>query len=106
MPTAKFLEQSQRPPRIKERFAPVLHFLLMPRFYFDFVDEVGTFIDQDGEEFADPDAAMREAFAALGDAGRDFARRHSVGRLTIRVRDSEGAVIEVSAIFEAKLIKR
>ena len=78
----------------------------MPRFYFDFDDSGGTFIDEDGKEFADLDAAKREAFAALGDAGRDFTRHPSGGHLTIRVRDSEGAILEVSATFEAKLIER
>jgi len=68
----------------------------MPRFYFDFDDDGGTFIDKDGEEFADVDAAKREAMAALGDAARDFCRSSPGGRLAIFVRSDEGLVVHHS----------
>jgi hypothetical protein len=77
----------------------------MPRFYFDFDDHGGTFIDKDGEEFADVDAAKREAMAALGDAARDFWRSSPGGRLAISVRSEEGPIVELSATFEAKSLK-
>jgi hypothetical protein len=74
----------------------------MPRFYFDFDDVGGTFIDKDGEEFADLDAAKREALAALGDAARDFCRSSTGGRLAIFLRSDEGPIFELSATFETK----
>jgi hypothetical protein len=72
-------------------------FQVMPRFYFDFDDDGGTFIDKDGEEFADVDAATRKAMAALGDAARDFCRSSPGGRLAISVRSEEGPIVELSA---------
>jgi hypothetical protein len=78
----------------------------MPRFYFDFHGDDGSTIDDDGVEFLNIDAAREEALVALSDAARDFTRRCSEGRLSIRVRDGEGPVLEVSATFEAKLVKR
>ena len=77
----------------------------MSRFYFDFDDHGGTTIDTDGEEFPDIDAAKREALEALGDAARDFARLGAEDRLSVRIRDAEGAILEVSATFETRLIK-
>jgi hypothetical protein len=80
-------------------------FSVMPRFYFDFDDDGGTFLDKDGEVFADVDAAKREAMAALGDAARDFCRSSPGGCLTIFVRSNEGPIVELSATFEAKSLK-
>jgi hypothetical protein len=77
----------------------------MPRFYFDFDDDGGTFIDRDGVEFADVDAAKREAMAALGDAARDCCRISPGGCLTIFVRRDEGPIVELSATFEAKSLE-
>jgi hypothetical protein len=77
----------------------------MPRFYFDFHDDDGSTIDDDGVEFLDIDGAREEAIVALSDAARDFIRRCSEGRLSIRVRDGEGPVWEVSATFETKPVK-
>ena len=78
----------------------------MPKFYFDFDDDGETFIDKDGEDFADVAAAKREALAALGDAGRDFCRRSTGGRLAIFIRNDEGPIVELSATFEAKPIEK
>ena len=77
----------------------------MSKFYFDFHDDNGTTIDVDGEEFANVEAAKREAWAALGDAGREYARRYAEGRLAIVVRDGRSLILEVSATFEARSIK-
>jgi hypothetical protein len=74
----------------------------MPRFYFDFHEDDGSTIDDDGTEFPNIDAARDEALVALGDAARDFARRHSKGRLSVRVRDGNGPVLEMSATFEER----
>jgi hypothetical protein len=76
----------------------------MPRFYFDF-DNGGSFVDGDGAEFDGVDTARQEALAALGDAIKDHLREHGDGRLTIRLRDAEGAILEVSATIESKSIK-
>jgi hypothetical protein len=80
----------------------------MPRFYFDFDDDGGTVVDNDGDEYPSIEAAKREAFAALGDAAKDYAsaRDPSNQRLIIRLRDKAGAILEVSAAFESKLIRR
>jgi hypothetical protein len=76
----------------------------MPTFYFDFEDDGGTTIDDHGEEFPGLDAAQREASAALAEAAKDCRRSNL--RLTIIVRDAEGPVVEVSATFETKPIRR
>jgi hypothetical protein len=78
----------------------------MPRFYFDFDDDDGTFIDKDGGEFADLAAARREAMASLGEAARDFCRRSPGGRLAIFIRSDEGPIVELSATFETKPLEK
>lgn len=78
----------------------------MPIFYFDIHEESGIVtIDTNGEDFPSIQAAKREALIALGDAARDLARQGGGGRLSIRVRDRSGAVLEVSATFETKQIR-
>lgn len=58
-----------------------------------------------GEEVPTVEAAKREELIALGDAARDFARAGGERRLSIRVRDQTGAILEVSATFEAKRLR-
>ena len=83
------------------------HSTTMQRFYLDFDDgERPATKDDEGEEFADIDAAKREALLALGAAAKDLSRHGSQGRVAIRVRDDEGPVLEVSNTFEAKLIRK
>lgn len=78
----------------------------MPIFYFDIHEEGGEpTIDQNGEELPSVQAARREALTALGDVAKDYARRGGVGRLSICVRDREGAVLEVAATLELKELK-
>jgi hypothetical protein len=75
----------------------------VPRFYFDFYDDDGTGTDEVGEDFPSVEDARKEAMAAIGEAARDFSRNED--RLTIRVRDSSGQVLEVSATFEVKFAR-
>jgi hypothetical protein len=81
----------------------------MPKFYFDFKEDGGTTVDNDGEEFPAIEAARREAFAALNESAKDYyrhARHDSAGwRLAIRIRDDDGAIMEVSATFETRSIR-
>ena len=67
-----------------------------------FLDRLASFA-RDAHEKA---SLQQEALAALGDAAKDYVRHHPHGRLTIRVRDNEGAILEVSAALETKLIRR
>ncbi len=79
----------------------------MPRFYFDFDDGGGgSILDNEGEELPDVDAAQREALAALGNVAREYTRHSADGRVSVRVRDDQGAVLQVSATFETKPIRR
>jgi hypothetical protein len=77
----------------------------MPTFYFDFEDDGGTTIDNDGEELPDVEVAEREASAALLDAVKDFARHRPDGRFAIRLRDDQGLILVVSATFEKKSMR-
>jgi hypothetical protein len=77
----------------------------MPRFYFDFEDG-GLAIDKEGEEFADVDAARKEAVVSVGQYAMDFTHRGTEGRLAVRVRDEQGPVLEVTAVIETRPIRK
>jgi hypothetical protein len=76
----------------------------MPMFYFDFEDDGGTTIDNEGEELPGICEAQRQASAALLDAAKDYQFRRFNERLMITVRDDRGPVASVT--FETKPIKQ
>jgi hypothetical protein len=83
----------------------IRHLHIMPRFYFDFEDG-GLTIDKEGEEFADVDAARKEAVVSVGQYAMDHTHRGAEGRLAVRVRDDQGLVLEVTAIIETRPIRK
>ena len=78
---------------------------LMTRFYFDFRDASGILRDDAGEELPSATIARKEALRIVGQAVQDLTYRHSEGCVVIDVRDGEGPVLRVSAVFETTLLK-
>ena len=77
----------------------------MARYYFDIHDGGGTTVDDTGAELPSPEAARKEALAALGDIARDLALNHAEGRVAIRIRDDgDPPFMEVAVTFEARTV--
>ncbi len=69
----------------------------MPRFYFDFTDQDGLFVDTEGTDLPDPQAAEREATRALTEMAGDWLPDTNSGRLSIFIRDeADRGVLVVS----------
>jgi len=66
----------------------------MPRYYFDYRDDVGLWTDDSGEELSSLEAAERATLAALADAGRDMALAGRQGCVSIQVRDDSGFLLQ------------
>ena len=65
----------------------------MPRYFFDTND--GDMVDEDdvGLEFADHEAARREAIATLPDMARDRLPDGDRRNFSVRIRDEAGTVL-------------
>jgi len=75
----------------------------MPRYYFDFSDENGLVLDDEGMEFRNLDAVREEAARCLADMAWDAARNFTGGPVTqmaVNVRDAEGTVLHARLSFE------
>ena len=77
----------------------------MARFFFDFHDAGGIFVDGAGEELPSAAIARKEALETVGQAVKDLTFHHSDGRVVIEVRDSEGPVLRVSALIETTSLR-
>jgi uncharacterized protein DUF6894 len=63
----------------------------MPRYYFDFHDDVEVSLDQEGTDLADMQAARDEATETLLSLAKDALPPSGKAReLSIRVRDAQG----------------
>jgi hypothetical protein len=63
----------------------------MPRYFFDVAAGDDPFVDNEGSELLDDEAAIREALLFLAERGRDFIpQRHPPTSATLRVRDDSG----------------
>lgn len=76
----------------------------MPHYFFDFLDEGGLALDEEGLELSDLCAARAEAARSLADMALDAIRspasvndRHT---MAIEVRDASGPVIQVTFSLE------
>ncbi|MCC8961485.1 hypothetical protein H8A95_03910 [Bradyrhizobium sp. Pear76] len=79
----------------------------MPRFYFDFLDDGGTSVDETGAEFPSREAAKREALETLGVIARDLGHRHLQGHVAIHVRDDgDPPFLEVAVTLEVKPVSK
>jgi hypothetical protein len=75
----------------------------MPRYYFDFADEKGLLVDDEGMDFQNLEAVQDEAARCLADMARDAARTfkgRSVQQMAVKVRDDEGTVLHARISFE------
>jgi hypothetical protein len=75
----------------------------MPRYYFDLKDSRGIFVDEEGLDLRDLEAAQKEAAQSLGGMARDaVATVNGSGaeQLEIAVRDDDGPVMVVRFSFE------
>ncbi len=77
----------------------------MARFFFDFHDAGGIFVDGAGEELPNAAIARKEALETVGQAIKDLTFHHSDGRVVIEVRDREGPVLRVSALIETTSLR-
>jgi len=62
----------------------------VPRFYFDLREGPRFIPDDEGLEFADLDAAEREAAEAAAEIGRDKLPKGGVRDVTVEVRNEHG----------------
>jgi hypothetical protein len=66
----------------------------MSRYYFDIHDGEGLFVDEQGMDLVDMDAAIAEARRALADMVRDSLRGQGGSDLSILIRDgADGPVL-------------
>ena len=75
----------------------------MPRYYFDFLDNGGLLVDDEGRELGDIEAVQTEAARSLIDMARDSLLNPTVGsvdQMTIQVRNHAGPVMNVCFRFE------
>ena len=75
----------------------------MPRYYFDFADEKGLLVDDEGMDFQNLEAVQDEAARCLADMTWDAARNfkgRSVQQMAVKVRDDEGTVWHARLSFE------
>jgi hypothetical protein len=79
----------------------------MPRFFFDFVADNTSSIDEEGADLPDVAAAHELAVGALSDAARDAVLEGMTGQtFTIQVRNESGPVLEVTAVFGSKILTK
>ncbi|HEV2559406.1 MAG TPA: hypothetical protein VGU45_12320 [Microvirga sp.] len=71
----------------------------MPRYYFDFIDDDGRLMDEDGHELPGPDAAYMVAHAMTSKL-MQLPEPHLL-RCRFRVRDSSGETVFELTFAEA-----
>ncbi|WP_271499962.1 DUF6894 family protein [Bradyrhizobium sp. CCBAU 11357] len=72
----------------------------MPRYYFDYRDDIGLWTDDSGEELSSLEAAEKAALVALADAGRDMALAGRQGCVSIQVRDDSGFLLQGTIVLK------
>ena len=81
--------------------------LRMTRYFFDFRSGGIVSTDDEGQELPDVEAAHGEAIEALADALQDLVLEGQVDqRVVIDVRDDLGPVLEVTAVFGSKILRK
>ena len=79
----------------------------MARYFFDFRTDDAFMPDEEGADLSDAGTAHEEAIDALADAMRDAALEGSVQqRFAVEVRDELGQVLEVTAVFGSKILRK
>lgn len=75
----------------------------MPRYYFDFLDNGGLLVDDEGRDLVDLQAVQTEAARSLIDMVRDSLLKPAAGsvdQMVIQVRNDAGPVLNVRFRFE------
>ncbi|WFU76619.1 hypothetical protein [Bradyrhizobium sp. CB2312] len=76
----------------------------MPRYFFDFHDDLGLTIDDAGEDLPNLAAARGAALRALAEAIRTKSEIHAeMGPMSVIVRTQSARVLTVSASIEISL---
>ncbi|MDF2799359.1 MAG: hypothetical protein K0R85_2103 [Devosia sp.] len=66
----------------------------MPRYFFDVAAGDDPFVDNEGSELLDDEAAIREALLFLAERGREFIpQRQPPTSATLRVREDSGRLV-------------
>ena len=79
----------------------------MTQFYFDFRAGESICRDEEGAELSDMGAAHDEALGALVDAICDVVTEGQADqRFAIEVRDPLGPVLEITATFGSRILRR
>ncbi len=81
--------------------------LAMAVYFFDFRANGALSFDEEGTELPDADMAHAQAVGALADLVRDAALECSTEQsFAIRVRDSIGPVLDVSAVVSSRIVRK
>jgi hypothetical protein len=79
----------------------------MARYFFDFRTDDAFMPDEEGADLSDAETAHEEAIDALAHAIRDGALEGSgQQRFAVEVRDELGQVLEVTAIFGSRILRK
>jgi hypothetical protein len=85
---------------------PDLREARMVKYFFDFRSDDALSRDDEGAELRDVEAAHGEALDALVDGIRDIVVQGSTGQhFAVEVRDELGAVLEVAAVLQSKILR-
>ena len=80
---------------------------MMTRYFFDFLTGDLLSLDDEGLELTGAEAAHEEALGSLADAIRDVVLQgRSDQRFAVQVRDDVGEVLEITAIFGSKILRK
>lgn len=79
----------------------------MAHYFFDFKSASSASRDSEGIELPDVEAAHDMALGALVDAAREAVIEGAVDqRFSVAVRNGIGPVLEVSAVFSSRIIRK
>ena len=79
----------------------------MTRFFFDFRTDQDLMRDEDGTELPHVEQAHDEALGALVDAICDIVTEGQSGQqFAVEVRDELGPVLEITATFGSRILRR
>ena len=73
---------------------------LMTRYFFDIREGDKVAIDEEGKDLPSVEAAQEEAARSLADLARDKIGCYPFCQMSIRVRDTDGPVVEAKFVWE------
>jgi hypothetical protein len=74
----------------------------MTRYFFDIREGDKVAIDEEGKDLPSVEAAQEEAARSLADLARDKIGCYPFCQMSIRVRDTDGPVVEAKFVWELR----